>query len=612
MKLADFTPLNGETDNSKIWKTGAQSNLIAQMSYGGKPYQVKIHAAKPKWYNTDYKISKLEQQISACDPADLVKLEQLNNELDSLRRAKPKYDKKDSVSDAFLDYKQRLIRTVSSIGDANIVPPADYWKEPIEFKGSETFSIDATPWVITDVGHSDKPLLFKDLSERQQYDVIASLAEELDKLHRKGILHCDLKVGNTLIVRQGSGFKGVLIDFDCALILNDLYNQTLPYDAWLNIIGGTFFAPEMQEMFSIASEGEPEDFEAFDFRRITDKVDIFALGVTIYEYYYGEASGSNILPMLSEAGERLDQAAYGAAVAAGYKTDFPDSMPDLLYAAINWMMEADPAQRPTAMQVCEIFRNADASSIPAKYQRNPLWEEHREAYELTLPEGYLIRHARKPYYQFSKNGGSTWFTRSIKELETEHIVKRTDGAGGSGGEGPVVISTYWESDATGEMPKCVRRASTEGKYYVKVDGLEKLATYSDLCTMGVVCTEAECATLWPRDSHLHLTTSNKIIRDLTRGVGYYRYGMFMTVVASKELVGRGIATDNAVKTPLSIRFWARDEEQYEVNPDADTSAISSVTRHVFSGTNYTFNFTDGHSETFTTEQMLNKGYIRRK
>ena len=604
MKLADFTPANGETDNSKIWQSGAQSNLIAHMLYGGEDYQVKIHAAKPKWFNTDQKISKLQNELSSCDASDIVTRDKINSELESLRRAKDKYDKKDRVSDAFLTYKQKLISVVNSIGDDCIVPPADYWKEPISFKGDETYSIDATRWVKSDVGHSDKPLLFKDLSERQQYDIIASLAEELDKLHKKGIVHSDLKIGNTLIVRQGGNFKAVLIDFDCAIVLDELYRQAVPYGAWLNILGGTYFSPELQELFNIADEGDQDQFEAFDFRRITDKADIFALGVTIYEYYYGEASGLNLLPMISDSGKPLTNSSYGLALACGYKLNLPDSVPDLLYSAISWMMDADPNARPTAQQVCELFRSANAS-VPAKYQRNPLWEEHREIYELTLPDGYTIRHARRPNYQYN-SGGSTWFTRSIKDLEAEKLVKRK-------GEPPIDEShKLWPSDGEGALPLCAKRASVEGKYAVKVDGFDRVVNFAELKEMGVLCTEAELATLWPRDNNLRVVTSNKLVRDMAKGVGYYRYDKFMTLVTSKELVTRGLAVDKSVKSSLRINFRTADAELYEVNPDADTSNVVSVVRDVFSGTRYIFNFSDKRSESLTLEQMLNKGYIKRK
>ena len=168
------------------------------------------------------------------------------------------------------------------------------------------------------------------------------------------MLHSDLKLGNTVVSKDADGLKCTIIDFDSAILLDDLYSDRYSVNVWYYILGGTFFSPELYPFYMICRENkDAAEFAEFDKKSITTKSDIFALGVTIYEYFFGEADGANIMPFVSADGEALDVPMYGLAVKQGYKPNLPDTVNDLLFGALNWMLAKDPAER---MLACAVYR----------------------------------------------------------------------------------------------------------------------------------------------------------------------------------------------------------------------------------------------------------------
>lgn len=607
MKLDDFTPIDNGDD--KIWKKASQDNLIAIMTSGGKTYQLKIHA-EPKWYYVDDEIRRKEEELRACNEEDRIrkKDERLASELDSLRRAKPKRDENDKIADAYLSYKQRLTNAVKSLNDSHIICASDFWKQPIDFKGDVVLSIDASAWLDTDVGFENKPILFgRDLNIDQQYEVVASLADTLAKLHNAGIVHSDLKIGNVLLAKRDGKLGAVLIDFDCGILLDDLHRRRVPFEALRMLVGGTHYSPELQELFNtVVLDADKEQYDAFDLSRITPKSDIFSLAVTIYEFFYGRADFTKLMPMVAPDGEMIDAPMYGYAVSLGYKPAFPDSMDDLLYSMLNWMLELKPEDRPTAEEVAKVFRSKDTSIIPSKYLRNPLWEEHRGIYELTLPEGYAITHGTKPYYRFTKNG-STWFTRSIKELVNEHLAK-VIGAPSAEDE-----HKLWAPDGDKDLPFCAKRANQEGKYSVKFGDREKVVDFTELKRLGVICPEEDLRKPWP-DDDIRFVSAKKITRDMRRGVGCYiaGEGIGRSFCTTEQLLKGGYAVKSSEKTPIKIMLWPKDEEIYCVNPDADTTNVASIVRNTLMGKGYRVFHTSGSPESLDAEGMFRKGFFKKK
>ena len=372
MKLSDFTmqqinvALEGEAQTLGIWKAGSRGCLIGVGVKDGKKYQIKIHASEPRWYLVDDEIKRVAAELPN---ADIDEKDRLQSELDSLKRLKPDRDKRDAIADQYLEMRKKLMRALNSIGSPLVVANADVWKEKVEKRGNKTFAIEATPWVENvAVGLTEYDALavkFSDLSTDKQYKIIASLADVLSKVHAKGILHSDLKIGNTLVVKEGGEFKAALLCVDSSFILEDLRSRKYPLEAWYYVIGGTYIAPELLGLITSVREEQDEDaFQNFDMSLVSEKADIFALGVTIYEYFYGRADGSKLMPFVGPDGDTLGVCEYGEAVNYGYKLALPKSTPKFLYGMLNWMLAKNPADRPTAAQVRDAFASADINAIP--------------------------------------------------------------------------------------------------------------------------------------------------------------------------------------------------------------------------------------------------------
>ncbi|MGN1066484.1 MAG: protein kinase [Candidatus Fimimonas sp.] len=620
MKLSDFkmeirnVAGPGEPPKMDAWQTGSRSNLWGKGTCGGKLYQVKIHASEPKWNLVDKKIRDKKAELRACDPSDDLTKERLQNEIASLEKNREKQNQKDKESDDYVECKQRLIAAINGVGSSQLVCPVAFWTEPVEEKGNGTFAIEAVPWITHNVGFDgSEPIDFRrDLTLEQQYDVVASFCQQLDKLHKAGVLHSDLKLGNTVVSKDSDGLKCTIIDFDSAILLDDLYSDRYSVNVWYYILGGTFFSPELYPLYMICRENkDAAEFAEFDKKSITTKSDIFALGVTIYEYFFGEADGANIMPFVSADGEALDVPMYGLAVNQGYKPNLPDTVNDLLFGALNWMLAKDPAERPTAEQVAQVFATRNISLIPAKYVRNPLWEEHQGNYKLTLPDGVSVVKAIKPRYRL-KNGGVV-VTRSIEELVRSGFAVElgADGEPKKEEKGEDLSSKIWESDGEGTLPPCVRRAAISGRYIVHSKGLTRGATFAQLKADGYICTEAEKATPWPCDKDLKFLGTRPVLRDFSdgKGAGCYVVGTGISAVryTTQMLVERGLAS-----TTIYFALCRDDDVTHKPDFSKIPSNVKAITRSAIVNHQYRLEYTDGRIEKLMIDEMEKRGYVTKK
>ena len=616
MKLSDFTmqeiniALDGQPKQLGEWKTGSRGCLIGEGVMSGKRYQVKIHASEPKWYLVAEEINRVKAELAAAPEEDKARLQ---SELDTLKNRKSDRDKRDAIADQFLDMRKRLMSSLNAIGTSLIVANADVWKQKVEKRGNKTFAIEATPWVeniaVGLTPDDDKPLKFTGLPTDKQYKIVASLADVLSKVHAKGIIHGDLKIGNTLIVNESGEFKVALIDYDAAYILDDLHRGKYEPGAWFYVLGGTFIAPEIWGLIdNVTNDQDEEEFKNFDKKLVTDKSDIFSLGVTIYEYFYGRADGTKLMPFVGPAGEVLDENLYGLALNSGYKLNLPDTIPDFLYGMFNWMLAVDPADRPTAVQVRDAFASANVNMIPAQFLRNPLWEEHCPRYELkALPAGVTIAKASRPSYRVRRDG--LMVTRKIDDLVKEGYVIDHEGTAPEEFKGNP--NEFWPQDGEGKLPICVMRARVTGQYQMSVKGIMKVFTYAQLREQGVICSEAEMRTPWPCDTGLKFNR-NGIVRDLGlgKGPGHYKIGEGLAAIrrTAKEMVNAGDAFYG-----VTIKLHPRDAEQYTPNPAAVPADVSHIYPDPMQAQAHGYIVYRGKAMSkMTIDEMETKGYVKVK
>ncbi len=176
--------------------------------------------------------------------------------------------------------------------------------------------------------------------EKPVFEEIANLfidvCQALDFAHEYGVIHRDIKPANILIDRQGNA---ILTDFGIAHVATETHQQT--GEALLGTL--SYIAPEM-----ITPEND-----------ITQAVDIYALGVTLYQVLTGE------LPFRAKTAPELmwQHLNETAPLATLVQPDLPVSVD----AIIHRSMAKDPAHRyPTAGEFAADLRRAIQGQAPAQ------------------------------------------------------------------------------------------------------------------------------------------------------------------------------------------------------------------------------------------------------
>jgi serine/threonine protein kinase len=152
------------------------------------------------------------------------------------------------------------------------------------------------------------------------------------------MIHADLKPDNILFMKTDAGYTTAkIIDFDSGFL------ETDPPGPSETIVGDFhYFSPEACR--SIWGE-EVE---------LTCKMDIFALGVLFHQYFTGELPGFN-----------TEESTYsGEAAAKGEILTVSDKLPDDSRELLKQMLNNDPVQRPTAMEVFNSLRGIAPSAAP--------------------------------------------------------------------------------------------------------------------------------------------------------------------------------------------------------------------------------------------------------
>jgi eukaryotic-like serine/threonine-protein kinase len=187
------------------------------------------------------------------------------------------------------------------------------------------------------------------LNAHERAVIFRTLVLSIQMLHRKDIVHGDLKPTNILIQRvTGSSLHTAkLIDFD------DSYLSGSP--------------PRRDQIVGDSAYGAPEWFGyAMNDDRITPSMltkaaDIFALGLIFHQYLAGQ------MPVFDRR-----FSAPGQAVAAGDRVRFDQEISPGLTALLDRMLAPKPGDRPSISQIFESLRNEDLLQLgprPSKLSR---------------------------------------------------------------------------------------------------------------------------------------------------------------------------------------------------------------------------------------------------
>lgn len=346
------------------------------------------------------------------------------------------YNRLKGEFDSFKENRVKINKALADLAGpgGNIILPTDWFVEDIYY-------IEATAFV-NDLIEDEEVLK---LSGEDKIFVMLTAAAALYNIHKKKIVHSDLKRTNILSARNSSGrISAKIIDFDMSYFEDDIR---------LDEFGGdqNFMSPELAQclMYDMADEY---------LKCMSTKSDIFSLGLVFHDYLvtekYTDDKGrrrtrachpeieglKGILKERADAGETVYCC---EALLAGGKLVVSDKITEkYLRHLIAAMLQPEPEDRPTAQEVLDALRNkkvlelksdtvkiageevevvahahveATTPAVPSEFCTP--WPEHSVKFvESKLNEiGYVAserfdKAGSKCYYLYKKDGSKRVFT----------------------------------------------------------------------------------------------------------------------------------------------------------------------------------------------------------
>lgn len=234
------------------------------------------------------------------------------------------------------EFERRHREVMGRLRDATTTPGGGNLVTAVDF-----FRFGTTFYKVTERIATESLTSLEDLSTRERAVIFRTLVLSLQMLHRKNIVHGDLKPANVLIQRVpgGSLQTAKLIDFDDSY----LSGEPPPRD---QIVGDSLYAAP--EWF-----GYTMNDELVKPGMLTKASDIFALALLFHHYLTGE------LP----AYDRTRFSAPGQAVNARQRL-VPDPRLNSRFTALFGQMTATkPAERPAIDQVFNQLKNDTMLSV---------------------------------------------------------------------------------------------------------------------------------------------------------------------------------------------------------------------------------------------------------
>lgn len=265
-------------------------------------------------------------------------------------------ERKRKACERFEQKKRRVYAAVNESATGNIVKIEDFFFDKTKFYLT-TRKVE---------GKESDPKWIAALPYAQKMLFIKVLAYSILSLHRKGIVHGDLKPENVLVKQKENGnMLAKLIDFGESFLETEPSNE-LTGDVYLSPEGAVAIAKE---------EGS-----------ITRKADVFALGLMFHAYYTGE------LPRFDASYDY----AYEALLNGGTLILHPmlNSVPDLR-EAIEGMLRTNPEERLSMEEVYALLsgNTPRRRAVPGEEQeRTGSTMEQKRQWQCSNPEC----HAQNP------------------------------------------------------------------------------------------------------------------------------------------------------------------------------------------------------------------------
>lgn len=318
------------------------------------------------------------------------------------------FENNQKLFDKYVANRTRVNTTLRAVARAggNIVIPCEEFVEDNHY-------IEASEFVEGVISDDELGGVLLSLSTDVKKLLMLTAAGALISVHSKGIVHSDLKLKNVLLVRNSSGnYVAKLIDFDNSYFMDDKPEEDIVGDI-------NYYSPEL------GTYADAEDERTELSKTLTEKSDIFSLGLIFHFYLAGELPKAKSLTEKLQKRKDKGKAIYCWTVLNNdCELQMSDRITSLKYLTlIQDMLNIDPEKRPSAAQVLQRLKAADAESIIEEP-----WPEHRIIVdaEKLKDAGFaifkkVIVAGQKKYELISKEGKKTEYTSD--ELQAKGFAK---------------------------------------------------------------------------------------------------------------------------------------------------------------------------------------------
>ena len=243
-----------------------------------------------------------------------------------------------------MDYRIAINTALTSLSGpgGNIVVPRQWFVDDIYF-------VEATEFIENVVDEDD----VLRLPLKDKMFIMLTAAGALYGIHRKNIVHSDLKRQNILVSRNATGnLVAKIFDVDRSYFANDIRPAYIGGDQ-------NFMSPELANCFMYEMADEAVEL-------LSTKSDIFSLGLVFHDYL-ADGDHPSIEGLTGRLKDRADsgKTVYCAeALLSGAKLVISDKIKEkYLINLLISMLQLEPEDRPTAQEVLEVLKTNKVMDI---------------------------------------------------------------------------------------------------------------------------------------------------------------------------------------------------------------------------------------------------------
>lgn len=346
-----------------------------------------------------------------------------NRPKDSSSMSPRMFKERTAAFNIFYEDRRRVnaaLRTVWAEG-GNIVAPVEEFNALLSPNANWYNYVEVTELIPNVVDGSNLGQVMRALSTEEKRLFLSTAAGALSTVHSLGLIHGDIKKENFLLARNPAGtYVAKLIDFD-----SSYFSDNKPEPRKLRI-SPQCAAPEQLEYSLLSGHENDADFLAQKHslaRKLSDKTDVFSLGLVFHFYLTGEyPKTTHLRGKVKEKADNGKPVMICEALVNGGSLSASADLDPLFRELILDMLRADPSERPSAQEVLNrLNRKPSDQNMP--------WPEDGVAYDWNVLKSYGYVSIRrgvferaKGYYAVSGNGKERFFNSANAKLLK--IIKR--------------------------------------------------------------------------------------------------------------------------------------------------------------------------------------------